>query len=409
VGGGSGGGNNGNTPVLFFSRRIGLNSETGTPVPIAGGGRLTGRAGAYSIGLLNIQSKNDRLSASNATNFSVVRLKRDIFRRSNVGMLFTRRQETVSGGAPAGDTFGIDGLLSASPSLNVNGFYARTRTAGLKGKDDSHLVHVDYNTDRYGLQAEHVGVGTNFNPQVGFLRRTDFSRAFALARFSPRPAQDHWKPVRRFVYQGSVEYIETNAGRPDFRDQEGQFLIEMVNNDQLNIDYTRDYEFIPRPFDIATGVTVPTGGYLYNNLLTSYTLGMKRVLSGTVSFQEGQLYGGTKRTVGLSSGRMELSAQLALEPSISANWVDLPSGRFTTTVIAERTTYTISPRSFVSALVQYASASNTLSANARFRWEYRPGSELFVVYSDGRDTAPVGFPRLMNRALIIKVTKLFRL
>ena len=404
---GVGGGTSGNTPVLFFSRQIGLNDSA--PVPIAGGGRLTGRAGAYSVGLLNIQAEDDPSSATNATNFSVVRLKRDLFRRSNLGMLFTRRQETVPTGRPAGDTFGIDGLYSVSPSLNVLGYYARTSTAGSKGRDDSHLLHFDYNTDRYGLQVEHLGVGTNFNPQVGFLRRTDFTRAFALARFSPRPAREHWKPVRRFVYEGSVEYIENNAGRLDFRDQEGRFLIEMINNDQLTVDYTRDYEFIPKAFPIATNVTVPVGGYTYDNLFTSYTLGMKRVLSGTVSFQQGQLYDGTKRTIGLSAGRIELSPQLAFEPSISANWVDLPGGRFTTTVVAQRTTYTINPRSFVSALVQYASASHAMSANARFRWEYHPGSEMFLVYSDGRDTTRPGFPGLVNRAFIIKVTRLFRL
>src|SRR6185503_8113510 len=52
IGGGGGGGGGGfsanNTPVMFFSRRIGLNS--GRPVPIAGGGRLTGRIGDYSVG-----------------------------------------------------------------------------------------------------------------------------------------------------------------------------------------------------------------------------------------------------------------------------------------------------------------------------------------------------------------------
>ncbi len=183
----------------------------------------------------------------------------------------------------------------------------------------------------------------------------------------------------------------------------------MLNGDGVTVDYTRDFEFIPKPFLIASDVRVPVGGYTYQNLYTAYTLGVRRKLSGSISFQQGQLYDGTKRTLGLSGGRLELSSQLALEPTLSANWVDLPWGRFTTTVIAERTTFTISPRMFVSALVQYGSANRTLSTNARLRWEYRPSSELFIVYSDGRDTTPTGFPSLVNRAFIVKVTKLFRL
>jgi hypothetical protein len=403
---GVGTGSSNNTPVLFFSRRIGLNN--GRPIPIAGGGRLTGRVGPYSVGLLNIQTKDDAAAAKD-TNFSVVRLKRDVLRRSNVGFLYTRREEIGPDGSPPGETAGIDWLYSLSPATNVTGYYARTRTRGARGEDASHLVSFDYNADRYGLQLQNAGVGTNFNPQVGFLRRSDFKRSFVQARFSPRPARSHMKGVRRFVYSANVEYLETNRGRLDFREQSGQFQIEMLNGDGLTVDYARDYEFIPVAFQIATGVYVPVRGYTYQSLFTAYTLGVRRKLSGTLSYQQGQLYDGTKRTLGLSAGRLELSSQLALEPSISANWVDLPWGRFTTTVVSERTTFTINPRMFVSALVQYASASRTMSTNARLRWEYRPSSELFIVYSDGRDTTPAGFPVVMNRAFIIKITKLFRL
>ncbi|MCM3881345.1 MAG: hypothetical protein ND807_14655, partial [Vicinamibacterales bacterium] len=233
---------------------------------------------------------------------------------------------------------------------------------------------------------------------------------FAQARFSPRPSRDHWKAIRRFVYSANVEYIENNQGRLEFREQEGLFTIEMVNGDGFTVDYTNDYEFIPRAFDISTSpiVVVPVGGYTYNNLLTSYTLGTRRMMSGTVSYQTGQLYGGTKQSVGLSSGRLEISSQLAFEPGVSFNVVSLPGGDFTTSVVTERTTYTLNPRMFVSALTQYASASHLFSINARFRWEYRPMSELFVVYSDGRDTVGTGYPALLNRAFIVKINRMFR-
>ena len=103
-----------------------------------------------------------------------------------------------------------------------------------------------------------------------------------------------------------------------------------------------------------------------------------------------------------------MSSQLAIEPIVSANWVTLPWGDFTSTVVSGRNTYTLTPRMFVSALFQYNSSTHALSTNARLRWEYQAGSELFVVYSDGRDTVPKGFPRLMNRAFIIKINRLFR-
>jgi hypothetical protein len=62
---------------------------------------------------------------------------------------------------------------------------------------------------------------------------------------------------------------------------------------------------------------------------------------------------------------------------------------------------------FLSALLQWSSADKTFSSNVRYRWEYRPGSELFVVWTDEHDTAPNG-AGLRNRAFVVKATRLFR-
>jgi hypothetical protein len=97
-----------------------------------------------------------------------------------------------------------------------------------------------------------------------------------------------------------------------------------------------------------------------------------------------------------------------MEPGVSFNIVRLPAGDFTAALVSTRATFTLTPRIFTSALVQYNSSSNSLSGNYRFRWEYRPGSDLFVVYSDGRDTRVRGYPELVNRTFVIKATRLFR-
>ena len=394
-----------NTPVMFFSRRIGLTN--GRLVPIVAGARLTGKVGDYSIGVLNIQSDEEAAADARPANFSVVRIKRDLFRRSNVGAIYTRRAETGDGRG-AGETFGVDALYSASPSLNVNGYFARTRTPGVHHEDTSRLARFDYNTDRFGVQLEHLAVGGNFKPEVGFLRRTDFQRQFALARFSPRPAPTHMKAVRRFFYQGTIEYVENGAGTLETRLTGGSFAIEFQNSDRLTVLHVRGYELISLPFEITSGVTVPVGGYDNQFGEVSYQMGPQRPLSGILAYQDGSLYGGTKRTVGLSRGRLKLSPQLAIEPIASVNWVKLPWGDFTSTVVSARNIYTMTPRMYVSALLQYNSSTETLSTNARFRWEYQPGSELFVVYSDGRDTVSKGFPEIMNRAFVIKINRLFR-
>lgn len=98
-----------------------------------------------------------------------------------------------------------------------------------------------------------------------------------------------------------------------------------------------------------------------------------------------------------------------VEPGVSLNWVDIPQGQFVAKVLNGRFVYMFDPRTYVSALVQYNSDGGTMGVNARFRWEYRPGSDLFIVYNDGRSTTERGFPRLQNRTLTIKLTRFFRM
>ena len=396
---------NNNTPIPFFSRRIGL--DNGRPVPIIAGGRMTGRAGRYSIGLLNIESDEDAVTAVRATNFSVIRLKRDLHRRSSIGTLYTRRS-LATRDPGAGETFGVDAHYSLSPSWTADAYAARTRTEGLLGNDWSYQGRYNYNTDRYGGDLEHTVVGRDFNPEVGFVRRTDFRRSFAQFRFSPRPAKGHWQSVQKFTYTGGFDYFTNVAGRLDTRQSYGQFDINFYNSDKVTTKYTGTYEFIPRPFAIASGVSVPVGGYDYRSVLTSYLMGSQHKISGNVSYEHGTLYGGTKRTIGYSMGRIELSYRFAVEPSVSLNWVNLPFGVFTSNGISVRPTFMVNPRMFISALVQYNSATRVVSTNARLRWEYQPGSEIFLVYTDSRDTRASGFPELATRAVLVKFNHLFR-
>ena len=63
---------------------------------------------------------------------------------------------------------------------------------------------------------------------------------------------------------------------------------------------------------------------------------------------------------------------------------------------------------FVSALLQYTSSNDAVAANVRLRWEYQPGSELFVVYNEEREHGRKGVSRALDRALIVKINRLWR-
>jgi hypothetical protein len=393
----------GDTPALFYSRRIGL--DAGRQVPIEAGGRLTGRVGAYTVGLLNIQTDDVRATEVRGTNFSVVRLKRDVFRRSSIGALFTNRS-VGQGGVGANTAMGVDGTFTFYNNLAINTYWARTRTDGVRDDDSSHRAQLDYNGDRYGVQFDRLRVGSHFNPEVGFVRRSDIRRTLGELRFSPRPRRI--SAVRRYWWMGSVDYFENGPGRVDSRERSGEFALEFQNGDRFSVLYTNTYEFIPRPFRIASNVTLPVGGYAWDALRVGYNLGQQRRVLASLALEYGTFYNGHRTALSASRGRVSLTPQFSLEPTYSLNHVDLAQGAFTSHLAGSRVSYAMSPRMFASALLQYNSASNAMSANVRLRWEYRPGSEFFVVYNDERDTRAAGFPELATRAFIVKVNRLLR-
>ncbi len=400
---GSAGGGGGGAPTLFFSRRIGL--EGGQPVTIQGGLRVTGEIGRFSVGGLNVQTEGLGSLGVEATNFTVVRVKRDVLRRSRIGGIFTRRSVST-GGEESNETYGVDAAFPLYDNLNFGGYFARTNSPGLESDDQSYQAQFNYNPDRYGFQVSHLLVGKNFNPEVGFLRRDDFRRTSASVYFSPRPASI--QAIRQFTWQANFNYIENGAGIVETREARASFRTEFETSDVFSVDAASTYERLEQPFEIHTDVTIPPGRYEFTDVTLGFLLGRQRRANGRLSFQFGQFFDGDVRSLGLSAGRIAVLPQFSLEPSASVDRVDLPHGSFTTTVLRTRANYSFTPRMFVSGLFQYSSGTETLSTNLRLRWEYSPGSELFIVYTDERTTVGPHSPALANRALVVKFNRLFR-
>ena len=388
-------------PVIFYSRSIGL--SRGKALPVIAGGRLTGRAGPWSIGALNIEVGKDEALNVRRTNFAALRLRRSLFARGSVGGIFTRRSiSTVAAGS--NEAWGLDAAVGVRKYVNFGGYVARTRTAGLDDKALSYRGQFNYDHDRYGLELDRLVVEKNFNPEVGFMRRRDFRRSFAQARFSPRTEKNPL--VRKWTFQAHIDYITDNENRLSSREARGEFQSDFHSGDIVNVAMVRSYEFLPQAFAIQ-GVPIPPGGYDFTTGIATYTAGQQHRISGKASVEAGGFYGGNRKTVAFQ-GRIEISSHLGIEPNISQNWIDVPRGAFTTTLLGARATLTINPRMFVAALVQYTSGASSLSSNVRLRWEYRPGSELFLVYTEGRSTLPVRGSELQSRGFVLKFNRLFR-
>jgi hypothetical protein len=358
---------------------------------------------------LNIHTDDEAVAGAEMTNFTVARVRRNILRRSSLGALFTNRSVSLVGDG-ASQAYGADATFSFYDNVGLIAYLAKTDTPGREDKDLSYQGRFDYAGDRYGFQAEHLVVEDHFIPEVGFLRRDNFRRTYTTARFSPRPRS--MERIRQFRFEGSFDYIEAaDTSSVETRQSQVGLFVEFENGDQAGINVADNYEFLVRPFTPGPGVTLPVGGYGFQDMEATYTPGPQRRLTGTLLVRAGEYFNGTIRSVGFSRARLPLTDKFSVEPSVSLNWIDTPLGAFRTDLIVARVNYTFTPRMFFSGLVQYNSASHTVSNNLRLRWEYSPGSELFVVYTEDWETDPLmpdRYTELRNRGFVVKVNRLFR-
>ena len=398
-----GGGGPSDAPIPFFSRAIGISG--GSSVPILGGARLHGRTGAYTMGLMNIQTGETAGLDVESTNFSAFRMKRDLFSRSNIGVIATHRNVGAQGPG-SNSLYGVDGNFNPSDNIRINTFYMATSEPGVETGHQaaSYMGQFNYDTDLIDLTAERLYLGEDFNPGMGFVRRRDFTKNGASFQLSPRPRGI--EAIRQFELKFQANNYDRLDGEMETREYkfEGKAILE--SSDRLIVDHTMTEERLLDGFDLSTEVAVPAGNYRFNRTGLRLWLGTHRSFSGYFRYEFGDFFGGTRREVSYW-GRAEVNQRLSMEPNISLNWIEVPGGEVQAQVSSLRATYTVSPRSFLGALVQYNSAAQLMSANVRFRWEYSPGSDVFVVFSTNRD-GDDGLAGLSDRALVVKFTRLFR-
>ena len=390
-------------PIPFFSRSIGISG--GSAVPILGGARLHGRAGAYQMGLMNIQTGDVGGLDVESTNFSAFRMKRDLFSRSNIGVIATHRNISADGSG-ANSLYGVDGNFAPTEYIRFNTFYMATSEPEVETGHNaaSYMGQFRYDTDLIDVTAERLYLGGDFNPGMGFVRRRDFTKNGGSFQVAPRPRGI--EAIRQIELKAEVNNYDRPDGELETREYRFDASAILESSDRLMFDHTITEERLLEGFELSSDVAVPAGDYRFSRTGVRIRMGSHRRVSGFLRYEWGNFFGGTRQEVSYM-GRAEVNQRFSLEPNISLNWIEVPGGEVRAQVSRLRVTYTVSPRSFLGALVQYNSAAELYSANVRFRWEYSPGSDLFVVFSTNRDGND-GLSGLSDRALVVKFTRLFR-
>lgn len=393
---GSGGGPRSTRVVGFHSRRIGI-SEDNQEVPLYGGARLTGKVGAWSLGLVSMQSQDTVGLPS--SNYAVVRLRRDLGNRSNVGVLVTNRQ------ADADDynrELGVDGRWAIDDQTTVDAWWMRTRTPGLEGEEWAGRGGLDWGTPEWQVQGSATQIGDHFNPELGFVDRTGIRTWDGSVHWTPYFPEVGW--LRNLSPHVNAVYTTDTDSRLLSRFVHLDWDLFLRRGDKLSVAHNRTFEQLDLPFEIAPGVVVPPGAYHNDEIHLELVSDASRPVSASLNLTDGTFWSGERREIRLDSG-FRAGARFSAEVSWARNDVELPQGAFVTDLVRTRLGLDLSTRLSLAGLIQYNSSTEQLLTNLRLNFIHTPGADLFVVYNERRlpeDSA------LLDRAVIVKVTHLLR-
>ncbi|MEX2466743.1 MAG: DUF5916 domain-containing protein [Gemmatimonadota bacterium] len=387
--------------TLFHSRRIGLTSG-GAPLPILAGGRVSGTMGPVTVGLLNMQTREQE--SFEAENFTVARVRGEPAAGLTAGGIFVNRTST-SGSSAANHSWGVDmdweavgNYLLVQSYLTGTGGTAADGSAlddGLAGR-----ISAAWRDPFWEVETLYRQFDDAFDPGVGFVRRRAIRHGYGTIGVRPRV---EWGPLQELNPYVEAHYFANLDGVLETREIRGGLDMDFVDGATASARVTDRFERVPTAFSVR-GATVAPGDYAFAEAQASYTASRARPVSGQVSVGGGGYFGGDRLTFGGSVlGRLGYRALLDL--SAEHNRIELPGqAPVTADVYGAKLDVFFSTRLLTSAFVQYNEASEELVTNVRLNWIHAPLSDLYLVLTERRDTAA---GQVLERLLSLKVTKLF--
>lgn len=390
---------------LFFSRRIGISGD-GLPVPIIGGLRLSGKVSSVNVGLLNMQTESVGDSVP-GNNFTVARINQELPNRSAIGAMFINRQGSgdLTDANDYNRTLAVDGRFGIGQYGLISGFVARTFTADFGDQQYAFNANAEYNSAKWILTGSYTEVAENFNPEVGFLRRSAYRSPsfFILRRVRPDNSLGLLELRPHVSYSGFWDFGGLQ--------ESGRWHIdnhwEWKNGYEVHTGFNLTHEAVTEAFEIFPGDSVPTGTYDHAELQLVANTNRGAWWSFETSVIAGGFFGGERTSV--SPGmRFRLGETFNTTFSLSHNNINLPNADFVTNLFRARISYSFTPRIFLQSLVQLNDLDDIGLLNIRFGWQQSANTGLFVVYNDSRKIAGSRWNK-QYRSFILKYSHLFDL
>ena len=366
--------------LLFFSRQIGIDPVTGIEVPVNAGAKVTGSLGNYELGVMDVDTR--QLGPNPSANYAVARVKRSLWGGAYLGAMgiFKNSSNPID---DYNQSTGVDTRLVFFKDLIVSAYAAQTRTPGVSSGQTDLGVGLNYQTNWLELFAQHRRVGPNFNPEVGFLERTDCICDYLDNNFKWRP---EIRGVRELNFEGFIFHAPDTTHVLQTQEWQGTFRAEFNNGSYTDDDIVDVFtQRLTEPFNIYKNVFIPIGEYHWTRHQLTYGTSQSRRLILNFFERFGSYYNGDLNEARI---RGTYRANERLSFAMSQQWnrfrLPIPGGNFSVVVGSFQANYSFSRFLTLSNLIQLDTANTqAVSANIRLRWNYRPDSDLDVSYTAG--------------------------
>ena len=392
--------------LLFYSRRIGL--AEGRSIPILSGGKMTGKVGPYGIGILNVltnqfeddvmEDPEDDIFSEPRTNYSVVRVNRDILKGSTVGVIAINKQDADA----YNRTTGLDFSYRPTREINIQGLWARTFEEDVQGNSNAFFIGGDWRTNLFRLDASYTDFGEDFNPGVGFVQRTE--ERPDVRRFRGGGSYTPWPGVfgiREIQIGPEIDIVLSHENELETQEITFDTQFEFETGDDIGFEVKNTIEHLDIAFDLQEE-EIPAGEYNFTSFQISMRTSSSRMIGGQLQVELGEFYNGTRRGF-LIDANIRPTAQISVEPFIEFNRITLPGEEFDANAFGGRVNYSFSTTLFTKLFAQWSTDRDVISANILVNYIYRPGSDFYLVFNQNYDTRDGG-AELLDWAILGKMT-----
>lgn len=366
-----------NTQMIpFFSRRIGLDPD-GNPVAIKYGGKITGKAGKWNIGILHIKDDNQWDNPG----YTVGRISRNMGKQSSIGIMGTNGNALSEGN---NSLAGIDLHLASSEikknkNLVFNLYGLKTFTPGLSGKDISFGTEINYPNDLVNFRIGYLQIGDNFNPGLGFVPRKDIQNIYGSIMFGPRPKRWGILQVKTGTKISSISSLSTGKAQSTLADLNYMDLY-FLSGDIISLSSQYQFESLEKDFNIFRDFIIPADDYGFWRHSIQLTSARRRNLWVSARAGTGNFYSG-KRFDWLLQFGYKVAVPLYIGMESDIKHITLPDGPFTAQIYRVNINFLFGPDVSWSNYAQYDNKTEKIGWQSRFQWIIKPGKEIFLTFN----------------------------